>query len=91
MNNSQALVECSEWQGNVTRVSVNKILSCVGDPIYCGKRPLGFCAIFYRPNTIEARPMCYLSLSYDHRVIDGKTADDFLARIKHSLEADSRD
>ena len=42
-------------------------------------------------DTIVARTMCYLSLSYDHRVIDGKTADDFLARIKHSLETDSGD
>ncbi len=42
-------------------------------------------------DTVVARTMCYLSLSYDHRVVDGKTADDFLARIKNSLETDSSD
>ena len=42
-------------------------------------------------DTIAVRTMCYLSLSYDHRIIDGKTADEFLARIKHSLETDSPD
>jgi 2-oxoglutarate dehydrogenase E2 component (dihydrolipoamide succinyltransferase) len=35
---------------------------------------------------IEARPMMYLALSYDHRIIDGKEAVTFLVRIKESLE-----
>jgi pyruvate/2-oxoglutarate dehydrogenase complex dihydrolipoamide acyltransferase (E2) component len=30
--------------------------------------------------------MCYLSLSFDHRVIDGSTADQFMAKIKRDLE-----
>lgn len=35
---------------------------------------------------IEIRPMMYLALSYDHRVIDGKEAVTFLVRIKELLE-----
>ncbi|MEO0993561.1 MAG: 2-oxoglutarate dehydrogenase complex dihydrolipoyllysine-residue succinyltransferase [Pseudomonadota bacterium] len=35
---------------------------------------------------IEARPMMYLALSYDHRIIDGKEAVTFLVRVKDSLE-----
>ncbi|HSE58668.1 MAG TPA: dihydrolipoamide acetyltransferase family protein [Nitrospiraceae bacterium] len=35
---------------------------------------------------IAIRPMCYLSLSFDHRVIDGATADQFMAKIKRDLE-----
>ncbi|WP_407149760.1 2-oxoglutarate dehydrogenase complex dihydrolipoyllysine-residue succinyltransferase [Bradyrhizobium sp. ORS 86] len=39
---------------------------------------------------IEARPMMYLALSYDHRVIDGKEAVTFLVRVKESLEDPAR-
>jgi 2-oxoglutarate dehydrogenase E2 component (dihydrolipoamide succinyltransferase)/2-oxoisovalerate dehydrogenase E2 component (dihydrolipoyl transacylase) len=35
---------------------------------------------------IAIRPMAYLSLSFDHRVIDGATADRFMGRVKHYLE-----
>lgn len=35
---------------------------------------------------IEIRPMMYLALSYDHRVIDGKEAVTFLVRVKELLE-----
>jgi 2-oxoglutarate dehydrogenase E2 component (dihydrolipoamide succinyltransferase) len=35
---------------------------------------------------IVARPMMYLALSYDHRIIDGKEAVTFLVRVKDSLE-----
>jgi 2-oxoglutarate dehydrogenase E2 component (dihydrolipoamide succinyltransferase) len=35
---------------------------------------------------IVARPMMYLALSYDHRVIDGKEAVTFLVRVKEALE-----
>jgi 2-oxoglutarate dehydrogenase E2 component (dihydrolipoamide succinyltransferase)/2-oxoisovalerate dehydrogenase E2 component (dihydrolipoyl transacylase) len=37
-------------------------------------------------DAIAIRPMCYLSLSFDHRVIDGATADQFMAKIKNDLE-----
>jgi len=39
---------------------------------------------------IEVRPMMYLAVSYDHRVIDGKEAVTFLVRIKESLEDPAR-
>jgi len=36
--------------------------------------------------TIEARPMMYLALSYDHRIIDGSEAVSFLVRVKQGVE-----
>ncbi len=39
---------------------------------------------------IEARPMMYLALSYDHRIIDGKESVSFLVRIKEALEDPQR-
>ncbi len=39
---------------------------------------------------IVARPMMYLALSYDHRIVDGKGAVTFLVRVKESLEDPSR-
>jgi 2-oxoglutarate dehydrogenase E2 component (dihydrolipoamide succinyltransferase) len=35
---------------------------------------------------IEIRPIMYLALSYDHRIIDGKEAVSFLVRVKEILE-----
>lgn len=39
---------------------------------------------------IELRPMMYLALSYDHRVVDGKEAVTFLVRVKDCIEAPAR-
>ena len=39
---------------------------------------------------IVARPMMYLALSYDHRIIDGKEAVQFLVTIKELLEEPAR-
>jgi 2-oxoglutarate dehydrogenase E2 component (dihydrolipoamide succinyltransferase) len=39
---------------------------------------------------IEARPMMYLALSYDHRLIDGREAVSFLVRVKECIEAPER-
>ncbi|WP_427025123.1 2-oxoglutarate dehydrogenase complex dihydrolipoyllysine-residue succinyltransferase [Aureimonas ureilytica] len=39
---------------------------------------------------IEIRPMMYLALSYDHRIVDGKEAVTFLVRVKDSLEDPER-
>jgi 2-oxoglutarate dehydrogenase E2 component (dihydrolipoamide succinyltransferase) len=55
---------------------------------------LGMHKIQERPMAIggkvEVRPMMYLALSYDHRVIDGKEAVTFLVRVKESLEDPAR-
>ncbi len=56
---------------------------------------LGVGAIVKRPvvithqgsDAIVIRPMCYLSLTFDHRTCDGATADAFLAAVKETLEA----
>jgi pyruvate/2-oxoglutarate dehydrogenase complex dihydrolipoamide acyltransferase (E2) component len=51
---------------------------------------LGVGAIEKRPvirhDAIAIRPMVYLVLTFDHRIIDGAVADQFMSRIKSSLE-----
>ena len=51
---------------------------------------LGMHKIQKRPvavgDKVEIRPMMYLALSYDHRIIDGREAVSFLVRIKESIE-----
>jgi 2-oxoglutarate dehydrogenase E2 component (dihydrolipoamide succinyltransferase) len=39
---------------------------------------------------VEVRPMMYLALSYDHRIVDGREAVTFLVRVKELLEEPSR-
>jgi 2-oxoglutarate dehydrogenase E2 component (dihydrolipoamide succinyltransferase) len=39
---------------------------------------------------VEIRPMMYLALSYDHRVVDGREAVTFLVRVKEALEDPAR-
>ena len=55
---------------------------------------LGMHKIQDRPMAIKGqvviRPMMYLALSYDHRIIDGKEAVTFLVRVKESLEDPER-
>ncbi|MDJ0748890.1 MAG: 2-oxoglutarate dehydrogenase complex dihydrolipoyllysine-residue succinyltransferase [Woeseiaceae bacterium] len=55
---------------------------------------LGMHSIQQRPmvvdGEIKARPMMYLALTYDHRIIDGKEAVQFLVSIKEQLEDPSR-
>jgi 2-oxoglutarate dehydrogenase E2 component (dihydrolipoamide succinyltransferase) len=55
---------------------------------------LGMHKIQERPMAIngkvEIRPMMYLALSYDHRVVDGKEAVTFLVRVKEALEDPAR-
>lgn len=55
---------------------------------------LGMHKIVKRPIAISdqilIRPMMYLALTYDHRVIDGREAVSFLVHIKHCLEDPSR-
>ena len=51
---------------------------------------LGMHKIQDRPVAINGqiviRPMMYLAVSYDHRIIDGREAVSFLVRVKESLE-----
>ena len=55
---------------------------------------LGMHTIQQRPvavnGKVEIRPMMYLALSYDHRLVDGKEAVTFLIRIKECLESPER-
>ena len=55
---------------------------------------LGMHAIQQRPMVVDgeimARPMMYLALTYDHRIIDGKDSVQFLVAIKEQLEDPSR-
>jgi 2-oxoglutarate dehydrogenase E2 component (dihydrolipoamide succinyltransferase) len=37
-------------------------------------------------DAIAIRPMAYLSLGYDHRIIDGAVADEFMSHVKHNIE-----
>jgi 2-oxoglutarate dehydrogenase E2 component (dihydrolipoamide succinyltransferase) len=39
---------------------------------------------------VEVRPMMYVALSYDHRIIDGKEAVSFLVKIKEGVEDPER-
>jgi 2-oxoglutarate dehydrogenase E2 component (dihydrolipoamide succinyltransferase) len=39
---------------------------------------------------VVIRPMMYLALSYDHRIVDGKEAVTFLVRVKEALENPER-
>ncbi len=56
---------------------------------------LGMHKIDMRPmvmpdGSIQARPMMYLALSYDHRIIDGREAVTFLVRVKDAIEDPQR-
>ena len=55
---------------------------------------LGMHNIIQRPVVIEGkveiRPVMYVALSYDHRIIDGKEAVSFLKIVKESLEQPKR-
>jgi 2-oxoglutarate dehydrogenase E2 component (dihydrolipoamide succinyltransferase) len=51
---------------------------------------LGIHKIQERPiavnGAVEIRPMMYLALSYDHRIVDGREAVTFLVKIKEIIE-----
>ncbi len=55
---------------------------------------LGMHKIQERPMAVNGavviRPMMYLALSYDHRIVDGKEAVTFLVRVKDNLEDPQR-
>jgi len=90
-NNKLAL---SDLQGGTFTITNGGVFgSLLSTPILNGPQVgiLGMHKIQLRPvaideTTMENRPMMYLALSYDHRIIDGKEAVTFLARIKALLE-----
>jgi len=47
-------------------------------------------AVVLDDGSIVARPMMYLALSYDHRIVDGREAVTFLVRVKEAIEDPSR-
>ena len=51
---------------------------------------LGVGSVEKRPvvidDAIAIRPMAYLTLGYDHRIIDGAVADEFMSHLKHAIE-----
>ena len=55
---------------------------------------LGLHAINEKPVAVNGRvvirPMMYLALSYDHRVVDGREAVTFLVKVKQAIEDPTR-
>jgi 2-oxoglutarate dehydrogenase E2 component (dihydrolipoamide succinyltransferase) len=43
-----------------------------------------------REGQVVIRPMMYVALTYDHRLVDGREAVTFLVRVKQALEDPSR-
>jgi len=83
----------SEMQGGTFTISNGGVYgSLMSSPILNPPQSgiLGMHKIQERPmvvgGKIEARPMMYLALSYDHRIVDGKGAVTFLVRVKEALE-----
>ncbi|ETX29963.1 2-oxoglutarate dehydrogenase complex dihydrolipoyllysine-residue succinyltransferase [Roseivivax isoporae] len=83
----------AEMQGGTFTISNGGVYgSLMSSPILNPPQSgiLGMHKIQQRPmvvdGRIEARPMMYLALSYDHRIVDGKGAVTFLVRVKEALE-----
>ena len=90
-------LKIEEMQGGTFTISNGGVYgSLMSTPILNAPQSgiLGMHKIQERPmvvgGKIEARPMMYLALSYDHRVIDGKEAVTFLVRVKETLEDPAR-
>ena len=90
-------IKMDDLQGGVFTISNGGIYgSMLSTPIINYPQPaiLGLHNIQERPvvrnGEIVARPMMYLALSYDHRLIDGKEAVTFLSTIKNAIEDPSR-
>lgn len=86
-------IQFSDLQGGVFTISNGGIYgSLLSTPILNPPQSgiLGMHKIQERPVAVNGqvvvRPMMYLALSYDHRVVDGKEAVTFLVRIKDCLE-----
>ncbi len=86
-----------EMQGGTFTISNGGVYgSLMSTPILNAPQSgiLGMHKIQERPvavnGKVEIRPMMYLALSYDHRLVDGKEAVTFLVRVKESLEDPQR-
>lgn len=90
-------IQMSDLEGGVFTISNGGIYgSMLSTPIINYPQPaiLGLHNIQERPMVVNgeivARPMMYLALSYDHRLIDGKEAVTFLVKVKDAIEDPSR-
>lgn len=90
-------IEMSDLQGGAFTISNGGVYgSLLSTPIINPPQSgiLGMHTIQQRPvaidGKVEIRPMMYLALSYDHRLVDGKEAVTFLIRIKDCLENPTR-
>jgi 2-oxoglutarate dehydrogenase E2 component (dihydrolipoamide succinyltransferase) len=54
------------------------------------RRPVAVSGLGPAGEAIEIRPMMYVALSYDHRIVDGREAVGFLVRVKELVEDPSR-
>ena len=86
-----------EMQGGTFTISNGGVYgSLMSTPILNAPQSgiLGMHKIQERPMVIggkvEVRPMMYLALSYDHRLVDGREAVTFLVRVKETLEDPQR-
>ncbi len=90
-------LKIEEMQGGTFTISNGGVYgSLMSTPILNAPQSgiLGMHKIQQRPMVVDGeiriRPMMYLALSYDHRIVDGKEAVTFLVRIKESLEDPQR-
>jgi 2-oxoglutarate dehydrogenase E2 component (dihydrolipoamide succinyltransferase) len=90
-------LQISEMQGGTFTISNGGVYgSLMSTPILNAPQSgiLGMHKIQERPvvvnGQIVVRPMMYLALSYDHRIVDGKEAVTFLVRVKENLEDPQR-
>jgi 2-oxoglutarate dehydrogenase E2 component (dihydrolipoamide succinyltransferase) len=90
-------LKIDEMQGGTFTISNGGVYgSLMSTPILNAPQSgiLGMHKIQERPvvhnGKIEARPMMYLALSYDHRIVDGREAVTFLVRVKDNLEDPAR-
>jgi 2-oxoglutarate dehydrogenase E2 component (dihydrolipoamide succinyltransferase) len=90
-------LKIEEMQGGTFTISNGGVYgSLMSTPILNAPQSgiLGMHKIQERPivvgGKIEIRPMMYLALSYDHRIVDGKEAVTFLVRVKEGLEDPAR-
>ncbi|MDB4781277.1 dihydrolipoyllysine-residue succinyltransferase, partial [Akkermansiaceae bacterium] len=90
-------IELSDLSGGVFTISNGGVYgSLLSTPILNPPQSgiLGMHTIQQRPmavnGKVEIRPMMYLAMSYDHRLVDGKEAVSFLIRIKDCLENPTR-